>query len=224
MINIRWLAVLVILPLLSARQTFAQSKDGAADIKTLPYEKQGGNFSVGIRNTVNLFSDEPKSFGTGAGGSFRIQLVDRVNTEWFADIISTNLYNRAHRLDAHIGWNVMFYLLNPKGFTRKFTPYVAAGHCFDYTSIRLNGEDQANHVRWTAAVQMSVGCHYNITPKFDISVATMYVLHLGKELDADQQPDGSVMIEEHKNAGWEGHVMLIVSAHYKFLKLWKPRK
>ena len=223
MVHIRWLAVFIILPLLFTQHLYAEKKD-SLNFKQQVYEKQGGNFSVGIRNTVNLFTDEPKAFGAGAGGSVRLQIVDRVNTEWFGDYISTNLYNKADRMDAHIGWSVMFYILDPKGFTRKFTPFVAAGHCFDYTSIRLTGENQKTYDRLTSAIHMSVGCHYNITPRFDISVSTLYVLHLGKELDANLQSDGSLLVEEHQNAGWEGHVMLVLSAHYKFMKLWKAKR
>ena len=188
--------------------------------KDSTYLKQGGDFSLGVRNTINIFTDAPKSFGLGAGASFRMQLVDRVNTEWFGDYINSNLYNKANRRDAHVGWNVMFYILDPHGFKRKLTPFVGAGHCFDYTGIRLNGENQQMHERWTAAVQMSVGCHYNITPQFDVSLSTLYVLHLGKELDTEQEKDGSVAIVEHSNAGWEGHIMFIISAHYKIFKLW----
>jgi hypothetical protein len=79
------------------------------------------------------------------------------------------------------------------------------------------------HDRWTSAVQMSIGCHYNITPKFDISLSTLYDLHLGKEVDADLAKDGSLVINEHSNAGWEGHIMFIISVHYKLIKLWKPK-
>ena len=188
------------------------------------FRSQGGAFSIGFRTDMNIFTNAPKSFGMGAGSSVRIQLLDRLNTEWFADYITSNLYNKAARTDAHIGWNVMYYIINPRGFTRKFTPFIAAGHCFDYTGIRLNGENQPMHDRWTSAVQMSVGCHYNITPEFDISLSTLYDLHLGKEVDADLAKDGTVVISEHSNAGWEGHFMLIFSVHYKIAKLWKPKK
>lgn len=188
------------------------------------FDQNAGRFSLGIRNTVNVFFISPKDIGTGAGGSFRLQLLNRLNTEWFADVITSNLKGQANRMDAHIGWNVMFYLLDPKGFNRKFVPFIAAGHCFDYTGIKLNGENQKRVEKWTSAVQMSLGCHYNITPKFDISLSSLYDLHLGKELDTEIGPDGNVYIEHHKNAGWEGHIMFIISAHYKICQLWKPKK
>lgn len=204
-----WLAVLIMPALLHAQQKF---------------EKQGGNLSFGIRNTISTFNHgNPKEVGFGIGGHMRIQLVDRVNTEFYADVLPANLYNKATRMDYHVGWSVMYYLIDPKGFTRKFTPYVVAGHCFDFTSIKLNGEGTAPaRRRFSSAVQAGVGCHYNITPRFDISLATQYMFHLGKELHAHQEEDGSINIEEHKNAGWEGHLLISVSFNYKFMKLWKP--
>jgi hypothetical protein len=223
--KVRWPAAFLIVSLLCTQNLSAEmGRRVPLYIRDSTFNKEGGYLSLGIRNTINLFSDEPRAFGMGMGASFRLQFTQRVNTEWFADYMTTDLYNKASRTDVHVGWNVMFYVLKPKPVQRKFMPFVGAGHCFDYTSIRMNGENQSMHKRWTAAVQMSMGCHYNITPKLDISLNTLYVLHLGKELDADQREDGPIEIEEHKNAGWEGHLMLVISAHYKFLKLWKARK
>jgi hypothetical protein len=187
------------------------------------FAKDGGMISFGARSTVNVFTNTIHSYGLGVGGSSRIQFIDRLGSEWFGDYMINNMYNKATRIDGHIGWNVMLYILKPNGFRTKFTPFIAAGHCFDYTGIRMNGPNQPMHDRWTSAVQMSVGCHYNITPKFDFSIATLYDLHLGREIDVEPQKDGSVTIVEHPNAGWEGHIMIIFSVHYKFAKLWKAK-
>jgi hypothetical protein len=218
--KIRWLAVFLLALAMSSPQLHAA---GTAASRDSIFRSQGGALSIGFRSDVNIFTNAPKSFGMGAGASVRVQFLDRLNTEWFADYVTSNLYNKASRTDVHIGWNVMFYILNPKGFTRKFTPFVAAGHCFDYTGIRLFGENQPIHDRWTSAVQMSIGCHYNITPLFDISLSTLYDLHLGNEIDANMQKDGSLQITEEKNEGWEGHLMIIFSVHYKIARLWKPK-
>lgn len=212
MYRIPWLAIILLPALLRAQpQTF---------------EKQGGNFSVGARTTFSTFGHgDPKSFGYGAGAHFRLQVIDRVNTEWYADVISSNIKNKAHRMDYHIGWSVMYYLLDPKAFTRKFTPYVVMGHCFDETYVRLNGPDApAGQKRFSSAVHAGIGCHYNITPKFDISLTTQYMLHLGKELHAHEEEDGSILIETHQNAGWEGHLLISISFNYKIARLWKAKK
>lgn len=186
---------------------------------------QGGNFSLGLRSTISSFSHgNPKGVGIGAGGHVRLQLIDRLNTEWFADVFTNDVRGKAHRTDIHIGWSVMFYLLNPRQFTRKFTPYVVAGHCFDESIMKINGPNGAKASRFSSAVQAGVGCSYNITPRFDISLTTQYMLHLGEELDAHENNEGVVTIHTHKHAGWEGHLLISLSANYKIVKLWKRKK
>lgn len=190
--------------------------------KPLPLSSQGGYFSLGLRSTISSFSHgNPKGVGIGAGGQFRLQLIDRLNTEWFADVFSNNIKNKAHRFDYHIGWSVMFYVINPRQFTRKFTPYVMAGHCFDLSVVKINGENGQKASRFSSAVQAGIGCNYNINPRFDISLSTQYMLHLGEELDVHENKDGDMFIESHKHAGWEGHLLISLSVNYKIVKLWK---
>lgn len=224
--RIRWLAVLAMLGCISytANAGVSALRDSIQLINS-SYLKQGGNFSLGLRNTYSLFSEHTKSsYGAGIGGHFRVQLIDRVNTEWFADVLMTNIKNKAHRTDYHIGWSVMFYLIHPRGFTRKFTPYIVTGHCFDQTVIKINKPDGDRQSRFSSALQAGLGCHYNITPRFDISLCAQYMLHLGKELHTEENETGEIEIEEHKNAGWEGHLLISLSVNYKICQLWKPRK
>jgi len=218
--RIRWLAAIIVLTGLPAF-AMAGVKNDSVKVLTLAYPKQGGNFSLGLRNTYSLFSEHTKSsYGAGVGGHFRLQVIDRVITEWFADVLITNIKNKAHRTDYHIGWSVMFYLINPRGFTRKLTPYAVTGHCFDFTSIKINGENGDKQSRFSSAIQAGLGCHYNVTPRFDISLAAQYMFHLGKELHAHEDEHGDMLIELEKNAGWEGHLLISISANYKIFKLW----
>ena len=49
----------------------------------------GGRLSLGVRSTVSAFNDHPdETIGTGVGGQFRVQLSDRIQTEWYADSLS----------------------------------------------------------------------------------------------------------------------------------------
>ncbi len=218
--RILWLVVTCMF-LQSVQPLQAQSKAR----KFFQRQKEGGNFSLGIRNTISAFSHGSiKEFSSGVGAHCRLQLLDRINTEWYADVLPTNLRNKANRMDYHIGWSVMYYLINTKEFTRKFTPYIVAGHCFDLTRIKINGEGGEAKKRLSSAVQAGIGCHYNVTPTFDISLATQYMLHLGKELHAHEGDDGQMYIEEHKNAGWEGHLLISISVNYKIFKLWNAKK
>jgi hypothetical protein len=187
-------------------------------------EKQGGNFSLGMRNTISFFNDgDPKGIGTGIGGHYRLQITNRVNTEWYADVFTSNIRNLAHRSDYHIGWSVMYYVINPKAFSRKLTPYVLAGHCFDITSIKINGVNGSKGSRFSSEVQCGIGTHYNITPKVDLSFTTQYGFHLGKELDLEESEEGKLSIEKQKNAGWQGHLMISISVNYKIAKIWNRK-
>jgi hypothetical protein len=185
--------------------------------------KQGGNFSLGIRNTLSAFSHGGSEFGYGVGGHFRIQLTDRINTEWFADVISTNIQNKAHRADYHVGWSVMYYIIDPRAFQRKLTPYILAGHCFDHTRIRVIGENKPVKSPLNSAVQAGIGCHYNITPKFDISATAQYMMHLGKDIHAHAE-EGVIAVEQHPNASLQGHLLFNISVNYKIARLWKPKR
>lgn len=218
--------VFLFIVLLSALQLRAQvSPRTARFLDKVFYEKQGGTFSLGMRNTISLFNHgNPKEVGTGVGGHFRLQLADRVNTEWYADVLPANIHDKAHRTDYHVGWSVMFYLLNTKGFTRKFTPYIVTGHCFDWTHIKINGENGEARTKFSSAIQAGIGCHYNVTPRFDISMTTQYMFHLGKELHVEENEEGNMELELHKNAGWEGHLLLSISVNYKIFKLWNRNK
>ena len=203
----------------SAQKSEKQKSD------TTHYPSESGMVTVGFRTIISSFSDGvPSAFGYGAGAHVRIQLIDRVNTEWFGDVITNNVDNLAHRTDFHIGWSVMYYLIPTRGFTRPLTPYVVAGHCFDETLVRLDGPNGQQGSRFTSAVQAGLGCHYNITPRFNLSLTAQYMLHLGKEIDAEKNADGTESIVTHKNAGWEGHLLISISANIKLGRLWKKEQ
>lgn len=218
--------VFIFIVLLPALQIRAQSKSTITSLRDDLFDKkQGGNVSLGMRNTISFFNDgDPKAIGTGSGGHYRIQISNRVNTEWYADVFLSNIHNKAHRADYHIGVSVMYYLIDPKGFTRKLTPYVISGYCFDETVIKINGEGGASGSRFSSEVHGGIGCSYNVTPRFDISMTTQYGFHLGKELDLEEHPDGGMTIETQKNAGWQGHLMISISVNYKIFKLWNRKK
>src|SRR5690606_19760948 len=84
--------------------------------------------------TVSSFAHKGiREIGNGFGGNFRLQLANRLNTEWFGDFMRGNIQRRVGRTDYHIGWNVMYY------FTDKVAPpvkpYIIVGHCFDRTEL-----------------------------------------------------------------------------------------
>ncbi|MDQ3191037.1 MAG: hypothetical protein M3Q58_05535, partial [Bacteroidota bacterium] len=162
--------LLLISPCLIAAQDITDSKNG------------GGLLQLGMRSTVSAFGNNGNT-GTGIGGQFRIKLANKLNTEWFTDYITTDIDGLGRRVDGHIGWSVLFYPLKDYN-ENKFTPYIIAGHCFDYTKVSINSYPEmdiasSNVSRWSSAVQMGAGTHFHITPKTDISLSAQYMSHLG---------------------------------------------
>lgn len=183
-------------------------------------DTRSGLFSIGLRTTASTFNGNGENGSIGAGGHFRLQLSNRINTEWYFDYLpATNKYTR--RSDLHIGWSVMFYLL--KNPTPKVQPYVVAAHCFDRT-YQFELVDKTNYAsRASSAVQAGIGTHFNLTTRFDISLCCQYMIHLGKDLHSHVD-NGVVTFEKHANKNLEGHLLTSLSLNYKIADLWKSRR
>ncbi len=182
-------------------------------------KKSSGTFSLGTRSTASLFNgDDEGSTGLGIGGQVRLQFSDKVNSEWFADFITSSIDNRASRTDYHVGWSLMFYVGNKKDFTNLVQPYILAGHCFDYTRVTDDSNDANFKDRWSMAMQAGAGTHFNVTPRFDFSLSAQYMLHLGKDIHADVL-ENEVVIEKSNASKPEGHLLVTVSINYKIVNL-----
>lgn len=179
-----------------------------------------GLFSLGMRSTVSTFSHGNwNEVGTGAGAQFRLQFHERVNTEWFADYMTTDIGGVGNREDVHVGWSVMYYPLKATGFKKLMKPYVVMGHCFDYTNVSENKDPSNNLERWSAAIQAGIGNHFNITEHFDVTVKAQYMFHLGDHVEAHVH-EGRFEIHEHGGFSLEGHLLFTVSLNYKIADLW----
>lgn len=177
----------------------------------------GGMFSFGIRTTASTFNAHANERSAlGIGGHYRIRVSNRVNTEWFADYLpATNEFTR--REDYHIGWSVMFYLRNKPA--PKLQPYVLAGHCFDYTH-HVELADRTNQIkRWSSAIQAGLGAHYNLTERFDISLTSQYMFHMGTDVHSEVH-FGTVDFHKEKGGIMEGHLLFTLSANYVIGDLW----
>ena len=200
--------LLIIIIIFSSQHLLSQDK------------KEAGKFFLGLRSTASLFTDA-KSPGTGIGGQFRIRLAKRINTEWFADYLTTNIQSLGYRRDGHIGWSVLFYLTKEPLHVKKLSPFVIAGHCFDYTKVYVLS-DKSTKDRWSSAVQMGVGTHYSPYERFDVSLTAQYMNHLGNDLHTQINNDRGVnylSIEKHAAVGLEGHVLITLSLNYNLRKL-----
>jgi opacity protein-like surface antigen len=206
----RFFFLFCVMSLCAAGRTFAQ------DTPDLSGER--GRVQLGVRSTVSAFSDDG-STGMGAGGQMRIKFGSRLNSDWFADYITTDIAGIAKRTDYHIGWSVLCYPLS--NVTRKghVTPYILAGHCFDWTDVKKNGNIYSYYSvpqkRFSSAVQAGLGAHYNLSDNVDLSLTAQYMMHLGKDIhttvfDNEYTGEKDIRIEQ-ANLGLEGHLLINMS-------------
>ena len=181
---------------------------------------ESGILSLGVRTTVSLFNDsETSNFGTGAGGQFRIQLAERINTDWFFDYLTADVKGIAHRTDYHIGWSVLFYPYLKEN--QLFKPYILAGHCFDYSKITENANRNNFAERWSSAVQMGIGTHINLSQRLDFTVMGQYMIHLGNHIHPEVVNNQLVYTNDHHHgASLEGQLLITLGIHYKIVDLW----
>jgi hypothetical protein len=189
----------------------------AQEIKTDKNPNNGGWVSVGARSTVSLFDSD--GVGLGTGGQFRIQMSNRVNSDWFADYISINVNDKVRSDYYHIGWSVLYYPFEQMHYPKTIQPYIIAGHCFDYNKKTAINDPSITKDRWGSAVQAGLGTHFNLNDRFDISFTCQYMIHLTKELEANTNGN-TVEIVQQKNTSLEGHLLTTISLNYKLFKLW----
>lgn len=184
------------------------------------YNTEGGKLMLGVRSTVSAFSDDGSN-GMGVGGQFRLRLLKQLNTEWFADYIKSNIDDLGRRTDAHIGWSVMFYALDQdKNF--KVNPYLLGGHCFDYTKVRTNRLGDSRD-RWSSAVHLGAGTHFQLSRRADLSLSSQYMIHLGKDIETERYKNiygaEDLRIVEGE-LGLEGHLFIALSVNILVADLW----
>lgn len=196
------------------------------DIQAIPEYHPQGTIQVGMRTTLSAFSKD-NAAGYGVGGQFRVWLWKKVNSEWFADYITTDLGGLGRRTDTHIGWSVMFYPF--EGLLQsKFTPYFLAGHCFDYTKVTPYNTITELHTdefqeRWSSATQMGLGVHWNITNRFNLSMSSQYMIHLGNAIHTEVLETNGVktlIVAEETGSNLEGHLLTTISLNVRLGDLW----
>ena len=203
--------IIAALLLLQSSLLFAQFGD-ADDFKS------SGTVSLGTRNTFSMFNDDP-GIGAGIGGQIRVQLSERINTEWFFDYITSRNKTYTNRNDYHIGWSIIYYPGNTVDFSNLLQPYIVAGHCFDYSKVSEQKNKSNYAERYTMATQAGLGTHINITRFFDCSLSAQYMLHFGKEVETNIDK-GVVSFEKKNHSSPDGHFLCSISFNYKLIHLW----
>ncbi len=186
--------------------------------------KNAGRFMLGFRSTMSAFSDIGYT-GFGTGAQVRVQLGPKLNTEWYYDHIQTDIGGLGRRVDEHIGWSVMYYAFGQKTEKGKFTPYMEAGNCFDYTSVRANYTNGAFASRGSAAVHLGMGTHFNLSERADITFKAQYMLHLGsgieEAIETNDITQAKTLVITKGGAALDGHLLLTCSVNFLIADLWK---
>ncbi len=199
---------------------------GSAQTEEKPKVSNAGWFSLGARSTVSAFSGE--GAGIGTGGSFKIQLSNHVNTDWFADFITINIQEKVRSDYYHIGWSVLFYPTDysrysenkKKYYPKKFQPFILAGHCFDYNKVTIISSPGVSVDRWGSAVQAGFGTHFNLNHRMDITLMSQYMIHLSTVLHTHIEPN-NIAISEGQSTILHGHLLTTISLNYKIGRLWR---
>lgn len=181
------------------------------------YYGQSKYFEIGSRSTFSFFDEGSfNNKGIGIGGQFRVPINKRINTEWYADFIKTNLDNKVFNNTAHIGWSVLYYPWQ----SLQVKPYILAGHCFDYANYYTLINETPPEDRWSSAVQAGFGSHFNLTPRFDISLSAQYMVHLGKHIHIIEDEHDHIHFDSsQKEVDLQGHILFTGSINYKIFKL-----
>lgn len=186
-----------------------------------------GTFSLGVRNTLSFFDhDKNAKTGYGIGGQFRLQVLDRLNTEWFLDYLQQDLGAAAIRKDVHIGWSLMFYpwLQKDRSKLQIVKPYIAAGHCFDWSNLIVKDYRNISGKKFSSAIQMGTGTHIYITKNFDLTLLAQYMIHLGKDIELQYDSQTHLHnVNEYKHTAANGHLLVTIGLNYKIAKLWKTK-
>jgi len=206
------------LKLILATLILVVSEPALAGSLKLNTEKSSGTFSLGTRNTISMFNDD-EAIGKGIGGQFRLQFSERLNSEWFADFITSKNGHYTFRNDYHIGWSLMYYFGTNAHFEKLLQPYFIAGHCFDYSLVKEQRNETNSANRLSMATQAGAGTHLNISKRFDCSLSVQYMIHFGKEIETNITDEG-ITIERKNFSSPDGHLLVSLSFNYKLASLW----
>jgi hypothetical protein len=140
--------------------------------------------------------------------------------EFYGDYLTSKIGDVGHRDDAHVGWSVMYYPLKDKTFTKFMKPYLVMGHCFDYSRVAENSNPDNNFERFSSAIQLGAGNHFNLTERFDLTFVAQYMFHLGKHASAHEHEGEFEIHQETGGLSLEGHLLFTLGINYKIADLW----
>ena len=175
-----------------------------------------GTLSFGVRSSWGLvYEGDWQRMAFGSGAQARLQFSDKVNSDWFLDYLHSDLEDFGKRTDIHIGWSVLYYPMNKKGFIE---PYILAGHCFEFLTIAENTNPDNKVQRTSASIQAGTGVHFHLTPRCDLSLETQYMMHFGPNIEAVSLTP--VEFVKEKGLTLQDHLLFHFSINYSVADLW----
>ncbi|MCS6917920.1 MAG: hypothetical protein RMK52_06455 [Chitinophagales bacterium] len=180
-----------------------------------------GVFGVGIRTAAGLsISDSALRVSEGGGVQARLMVLQRLNTEWYAEWLRGGFSDAAYRTDVHLGLNTLLYFQRR---LQRVAPFVLTGIAAD--ALTLHNRLTARHrtSSWTTALQGGIGFHINLTWRSDLTVSAAYQHHLSHQ--AILQTEESILAQVPRSGRTgDGHLLVTLSMNYKITDLWKTLK
>ena len=170
-------------------------------------------FSLGTRVTFSPLHSA-SYMGNGIGGQARIHIKPQLNTEWFLSYLTSSTSLTAKNT-WYIGWAVLLYPKNNTDFSKRLQPFLSVGHCFDKTTVSEKADPTNRASRLTMALHAGAGTHINLLERLDCTIAPMYLMHLGKDIETELI-NGKPYIHQAAANHFDGHLMINISFNYRF--------
>lgn len=180
-----------------------------------------GLLSLGLAGqTASLLHQEDYQAPIGVGANFRLQLHNRINTEWALHYMQADFGEQAFRKDIFISANALFYPFpGNEDFEESWRPFISLGGSMNYGALEANANPSNQVDRWNPAIALGLGTHLNLTPKFDLSFSTQYMLEFGEELSW-QNNNGRLLLLSQPSEKVEQRFLFSLSLNYKIADLW----
>lgn len=185
------------------------------------YSRENGILTFGTRSSVTL-SPQGDNVGTGFGGVMRLKFSRRINSEWFADYITSNIAGLARKTDNQLGGAVLFYPFNSFVEQGRKIPFLVLGQALVNSRITKNGLNGETASQWYPLANAGIGGHWYFTNKFDFSLSCQYMQPLGRGIEASEfsGSQGEREITINENVRTPGYFFLNLSFNATIADLW----
>src|SRR6185436_6112729 len=127
-----------------------------------------GIFSTGLISFAEMPDiKEAAQWYAGVGGQAQLQLSRSFSSEWSFGLARGKVNNWVSKTDLHLKGTIVFY---PTKKLTRVQPYLLVGPIVLYSQMNDLVNTQSHLGRWAPGVVIGIATHFNITPRFDISL------------------------------------------------------